>query len=57
MERIFISGHGTPKNLKTGDGTEFFNSKYKVIIIQPSVLYKCRDLTLFNLQYTINVEN
>jgi len=30
MERIFKSGHGSPKNLQTDDGTEFFNSKFKV---------------------------
>jgi len=32
MERIFKSGHGTPKNMQTDDGTEFFNSKFKVLM-------------------------
>jgi len=32
MERIFKLGHGTPKNLQTDDGTEFINSKFKVLI-------------------------
>jgi len=32
MERIFDSGHGTPKNLQTDDGTGFFNSKFKVLM-------------------------
>jgi len=32
MERIFKSGHGTPRNLQTDDGTEFFNSKVKVLM-------------------------
>jgi len=32
MERIFKSDYGTPKNLQTDDGTEFFNSKFKVLI-------------------------
>jgi len=32
MERIFKSSHGTPKNLQTDDGTEFFNFKFKVLM-------------------------
>jgi len=48
-ERIFKSGHGTPKNLQTGDGTEFFNSKFKH-------MEKLWDKSLFNLQYSINVK-
>jgi len=32
MERIFKSGNGTPKNLQTDDGTEFFKSKFKVLM-------------------------
>jgi len=31
LQRIFKSGHGTPKNLQTDDDTEFFNSKFKVL--------------------------
>jgi len=30
MERIFKSGHGTPKNPQTDNGTELLNSKFKV---------------------------
>jgi len=32
MERIFKSGNGTLKNLQTDDGTEFFKSKFKVLM-------------------------
>jgi len=28
MERMFKSGHDTPKNMQADDGTEFFNSKF-----------------------------
>jgi len=32
MKIIFKSGHGTPKNLQTDDGTKFFSSKFKVFM-------------------------
>jgi len=32
LKRILKSGHGTPKNLQTNDGTEFFNSSFEVLI-------------------------
>jgi len=32
MARIFKSGHGKHKNLQTDDGTEFFTSKFKVLM-------------------------
>jgi len=32
MERMFKSGHGTPKNMQTDTGTEFFNSKFKALM-------------------------
>jgi len=32
IERIYKSGHGTPKNLQTDNGTEFLNSKFKVLM-------------------------
>jgi len=32
VERIFKSGHGTPINLQTDDGTELLTSKFKVLM-------------------------
>jgi len=49
MERIFKSGHGTPRILQTVDGTEFFNSKFKVLMKS----YRINHYSTFSKQASI----